>query len=214
VIINWWRRDGQAIAVSGDYSAVTSVIARAEDSSTIAFDSAKAATRDWTARSSTARGSPRQTSWMRARASSERGCPCARRSEGGARHSRPSRSLPSRSWHSVGRERRRRFAPGDPDLEGTDEVGLKTGRVCGRGPRSGLQSENHLLVDETRRTVAKENYAGKGKRCGRDPRELACEVADGASCSRGVRFPPATRLVFVALASGWLAHAACTAPWR
>ena len=133
MIINWWRRDGQAIAVSGDYSAVTSVIARAEDSSTIAFDSAKAATRDWTARSSTARGSPRQTSWMRARASSERGCPCARRSEGGARHSRPSRSLPSRSWHSVGRERRRRFAPGDPDLKEPTKSGSGLGASAGAG---------------------------------------------------------------------------------
>jgi hypothetical protein len=43
-----WRRDARAVAARGaGYSAVTSVTAaRAEDSSTIAFDSAKAATRD------------------------------------------------------------------------------------------------------------------------------------------------------------------------
>jgi len=53
-------------------SAVTSVTAaRTEDSSTIAFLAAKAATRDWTARLLTARGSPRETWWTRARASSE-----------------------------------------------------------------------------------------------------------------------------------------------
>ena len=77
------------------YSAVTSVTAaRAEDSSTIAFDSAKAATRDWTARLLTARGSPRETWWMSARASSENKVSLRPAIRGGARRSRPSRLLP------------------------------------------------------------------------------------------------------------------------
>ena len=54
------------------HSAVTSVTAaRAEDSSTIAFLVAKAATRDWTARVLTARGRPRDTWCTKAKASSE-----------------------------------------------------------------------------------------------------------------------------------------------
>ena len=61
---SWWRRRR--------HSDVTSVTAaRAEDSSTIDLFSAKAATRDCTARLLTARGRPRDTWWTRARASSE-----------------------------------------------------------------------------------------------------------------------------------------------
>src|SRR5215211_6929836 len=64
------RGDGLGVG-GGDHSAVTSATAaRADGSSTMAFLLAKAATRAWTARLFTARGSPRDTWWINAVASS------------------------------------------------------------------------------------------------------------------------------------------------
>lgn len=74
----WWlgpaRRRGQlGLCESGQaHSPVSSATAaRAEDSSTMALDAAKAATSDCTARLLTARGRPLDAWWMRASASSE-----------------------------------------------------------------------------------------------------------------------------------------------